>query len=332
MKSPKSQVSSPKSKTKKILFIFFFFMTLDFGLGTLDSLRADPGSSAAQFLKMDVTARAAAMGGTALAGNQDAAAINLNPALLALGPSQQAVLSHSDAPGFYQFHYAAYSARRGNVGLGASATSLEYANLLKTDNAGQITGDFSARDQNITLALAKLFGPNLSAGLSVKNVRQTIDDASGSALALDAGGLFKRGSWQFALGAANWGTPLEFDRESAPLPNNLRTAASYCYAPEGSGDDSPVSSLNAEIGRWRDSGVTWRLGAEHWLAADTPTQETLWFAWRAGYRSEISTASEPLAAFTTGIGIWYESFGLDFAFQPSAGFGNIYQLGARWQW
>ncbi len=171
---------------------------------------------ACQFLKLEVGAEAAALGGAYVAGVDDLSALFWNPA----------GLSHISGSSFYgtytslyagiQHGYVAYGMPLGRSDyLGVSVTYLnsgemEVTTLEYPEGSGEI---FTVSDLAVGLSYSRKLTDRLSVGATVKFVNETIWRESASTFGFDIGSQFDTGIKGVKLGMAitNFSTKFKFD-------------------------------------------------------------------------------------------------------------------------
>ncbi|MBM4165554.1 MAG: PorV/PorQ family protein [Ignavibacteria bacterium] len=271
-----------------------------------------------RFLRNDVGARAAALGGGLLTTADEINAMFYNPATLA-------TLSHSRASFGYNSLLLDVSEGHASYGLdipefgylGAGILFTNYGSFTRTNNSGTQLDEFSALDIAFISGIAtKLehqlpFGGNFFVGGNVKIISSSIADYSSSAFAIDAGLLYqfsnKRTAMAFSI--LNVGTQLSsFINTREPLPLDVKFA--FTHRPER----LPVNlhltffRLNHE-GNISDKLRAFSVGGEFKIGP--------YLRARLGYnnlkRQELKLSSGVgLAGFSLGTGIVYENFTFDF--------------------
>ncbi|MEK7747123.1 MAG: PorV/PorQ family protein [Elusimicrobiota bacterium] len=290
---------------------------------------SEKGTSGAAFLKIGPGARPAAMGEAFSAVEGDVHSLYYNPAGLAAVKGWDMTGMH-DAyfQGMsYDFIAAAVplsrmigrdpSERLGVLGMGIYSLSVgDIERRGRTDASGP-SGTFGAQDMAFALGYAREVRERLSAGGSAKFIRQTLDDKSASAMALDAGAVF-RASERLNL-SAGWrhlGTRPSYGGPADPLPLTLYLGSAFKPRPE--------LGLSLDLAFPRDRGVSYSLGAEF----VRPMSETLAASLRAGY-AERNTDADGLGGVAMGAGLKYKSFDFDFAWVPLGDLGNTFRYSFR---
>ncbi len=163
------------------------------------------GTTAAQFLKIGVDARAAAMGGAFVGIAGDVSSIYWNPAGLGNITGMQVIAVHNQWLADMDFNFLAVGMELPGIGvLGASITYLgvpddKVRTIIQPDGTGEL---FSANDFAVTLALARQLTDKFSLGGNVKYVRQTIWHERAQTFAIDIGALFETPFKGIRLGAS----------------------------------------------------------------------------------------------------------------------------------
>ena len=300
---------------RKILLLVFA------GLASATSLyAAGVGTTAAQFLKIGVGARAVAMGGafSAVADNIDA--IYWNPAGLADQKDKQVKASYIQYFQGINIGFLGYSQPIGK--LGALGVGLNYLTIggieRRTTDVDTAEGTFGANDMALYLSYAdtrfiKL--PGLRLGANLKVLRQTLDDKVAQSFALDVAGLYKTPlkNLTAALGIYNLGTSVKFINDADPLPLNIRLSGAYRLM-----NDALVVALDVDDYIY-DERITESLGLEYSINKALSA--------RAGYKLGMDSQSlGGLAGFSAGFGVNVWSIQLDYAFVPYGELSDTHRI------
>ena len=206
--------------TKRLLSIAVSFILLA-------SQNAFAGSRTGfEFLRTQVGARPAALGGAFLAITGDVHSVYYNPAALTTLGSKQLSFSYLNHFLDFQSGFFAYSFERPGIGrLGVAGHYTSYGEFDRTDEFGNESGTFGAGSFLIMADYATKLSHNLSVGFSLKFIRSSIAELSSSPVAGDVGLLYEVQSQQLAFGVGifNVGSVTSaFMSTKDDLPINLR--------------------------------------------------------------------------------------------------------------
>ncbi|MEK6649955.1 MAG: type IX secretion system protein PorQ [Bacteroidota bacterium] len=283
--------------------------------------------SAFQFLRSDISARIAGMGGAFLSMQNDPNLLFVNPAGLATlsGPQASAAyLDHLMDINGGSFVYASEWDPVGPVAVGV--TYYHYGTFDETDALLNTGGTFSATDLALTVGAALPLSPTMFLGGSVKIVHSSIADYRSSALAADVGFLFTVPEERLAVGVAvlHAGTQLStFNGVRESLPLDVRVGITK--RPE----HLPVY-LNLNLYRLQDPDVPLRdrllqfsAGAEFDLSSSLRL--------RVGYNNQLRKdlrlgTTAGLAGFSGGIGVTVGGYLVDYAFSSYGSIGGLHRF------
>lgn len=214
------------------------------------------GTTAAQFLKIPIGARAVGMGGAYVALVKDVSSFYWNPAgLTKVGTTGAANFSHTQWLADTQLNFAGAVVRAGNLGvIGLSFTSLSMPEMsVRTEFEPEGTGEyFSAMDMALGLSYARTITDRFSFGVSMKYIREQIWHSSASAMAFDLGILFRTDFDWLVLGmsVANFGPKMQYAGKDAFV--------NYDFDPNQWGDNENIFA-NLQTDRW-DLPLMFRFG------------------------------------------------------------------------
>lgn len=284
------------------------------------------GTTAAQFLKIGVDARASSMGGAFAAMTGDLSSMHWNPAGLAQHSGVEAMFVRNRWLADMDYNYFALGFEvRGFGVLGLQVLSLNVPDdLVRTVEEPEGTGElFGAGDLAIGLTYARQLTDRFSLGGSVKFIHENVWHMSGSALAADIGALFVTPFRNIRIGASltNFGSDLQlagrdnrfsddpdptnqgnvefinalYETDHYPLPLNFRVGiASEVYQA-----DNLRVSAGIDAQHPNDNAESINGGAE------VAVNETVFL--RAGYSTLFRTDTEE--GLTLGGGIHYRLWG-----------------------
>jgi len=237
-----------------ILYILFLF-NLPLTAGVFGGL-TKTGTTAAQFLKIPVGARAIGMGGAYVALANDVSSIYWNPAgLVKVGRYGGVNFVHTNWLADTKFDFAAVAIRAGNIGtFGLSFTSLSVPDMkVRTEFEPEGTGElFSAIDMALGVSYARQLTNRFSIGFTSKYIRQQIWHMTASTIAFDIGILFQTDFDWLTLGVSisNFGPKLQYSGKDIFI--------NYDFSPDEWGDNANIFA-NLQTDRW-DLPLLFRFG------------------------------------------------------------------------
>ena len=199
---------------------FFILLLMASILCFANSVRASEfdnlGTSGAQFLKLDVDARAVGLGGANVAVTRGAMALYYNPAGIANMDKQNVAFSYTDWIADIKYNYFAYETPLsgfGNVGVHVAVLTMgdmEKTTLDQPDGTGE---KFGANSWVVGITNAYQLTNRFAFGVTAKYIREKISELSSDAIAFDFGTLYYTGykNLRIAMSTRNFGTDAKFD-------------------------------------------------------------------------------------------------------------------------
>src|SRR4030066_330921 len=146
------------------------------------------GQTTYDFLRVDMSARAAALGGSFVTNNDDVNVLFYNPAgmsFLEKDPVSFPFVKHLMDLNLFSL---AYSTEFENIGrFGTAIKYINYGSFDKADEFGNRIGEFNAGELAFILGYTNEFSENFYYGANAKVIYSSIADESSSAIALDFG-------------------------------------------------------------------------------------------------------------------------------------------------
>jgi len=284
-------------------------LTIIIGIGFLVTVFADSvlangsGTTAANFLKLGVGARAAALGDAFTVIVDDSTSLYWNPAGLA--KMEKGQLSAT-----YNMWFAGIN--QGYLGIGfplsregVAAGGVNYVDMGDfdgRDEAGNPTGTFTASALNYHLGYANRVGEKFMWGISAGGVQDTIDDDTKRTYAANLGLIFKSSeSLSLGLAIQNVGGELGGD----PLPFVAKIGMAYSWK---------SLLLALDIASPTDNDLYYGAGIEWWIMDG--------IALRAGYKTNQDIGE----GFTAGLGFDKGKIRFDYAYVPYGELGDTHKV------
>ncbi len=322
-----------------ILFATFIVST--------SAMYGQAGGAAVPFLLITPDSRASGMGDVGTAVTDDINGVFWNPGGLAfLSNSHQVALSYSkwlpqfNADLFYS--YGTYGQYVDAIG-GTIAGTFIFMNLgefTKTNESGQALGKFRSNEFSLGISYGTEISPDLGAGVQIKYIQSNLAPASvggsgagtGISAAFDIGFLWKPSqlsifganldnTLRLGVNLQNVGPKMTYDKESDPLPTNLRLGVGFKLVEDEFNDLTITAdfmkllvkrdSLGSDpipksfVTAWGTGGIETGIGMEYIYDRIV--------ALRGGYFTEPSSAGAR-EYFTLGAGVKYDVFRVDFSY------------------
>ena len=219
-------------KKHLIIVLIFTLPILSFG-GDFSKV----GTSAAQFLKIGVGARAMGLGGTFTAIASDVSTIYWNPAGITNLKSTSIGFTHTQWFADISHDFAGVTVPISSSDfIAVSATSLstgeqEVTTVAKPEGTGVF---YDVSDLALGLTYARQLTDRFSVGLSLKYVQQRLYNESASSLTLDIGSYLRTGFHDLIIGMAisNFGGTMKLDGTDLITITDNNSDVSGAYNPD----------------------------------------------------------------------------------------------------
>lgn len=174
------------------------------------------GTTAYQFLKLNVGVRGVGMGNALVAGANDASALFWNPGGIGWMENREIALTHVNLPADINYDLAALAWPLGEFGvLGVQAGVLHMDDMIvRTAEKPEGTGEyFTASDIQFGLSFAKMITDRFVFGFTGKYLREELADYVSSNFTVDVGLQYQTGFRSLRLGMVmqNYGPDGTFD-------------------------------------------------------------------------------------------------------------------------
>ncbi|MBI5215849.1 MAG: type IX secretion system protein PorQ [Ignavibacteriae bacterium] len=303
---------------KNILFtfcLFCCFTPLLFAGGTYD------------FLRQDVGARAAALGGNFVSVANDPNIIFYNPAGLATLENNKLSFGYFKHLLDINSGHASYSRNInnfGSVGLGLLYTN--YGEFQMTGEEGQDLGTFNAGDFAAVLGYGAEMENGLQYGVNSKFIFSSIGGYQSTAVAVDLGVRYVVSPQSFILGASvtNIGAQLDpYINTRENLPLNVQVGATIYPEHVPAAISIGFSKMNEQQDNILDRFKTFAVGIEFTASENV----ALRFGYNNEKRRELKLGtSSGLAGFSIGAGFQSELYMIDYAFNSLGKIGSIHRV------
>jgi len=279
------------------------------------------------FLRLDLSARAAALGGSFVSNIDDPNVIFYNPAgekMLTGSPASFSFLKY-----LLDINFASVTYSTDLKDIGRVAFALKYDNYGKftgADEFGNQTGEFSAGDAVIIIGYSNALDKNFYYGINGKFIYTSIADRSSSAFALDFGLNYNLPEKDLSVGFAilNVGSQISayYDtKEKLPLDVTVGVSKAVPHTP---------LRISIDFHRLNDSQSDLE---SHLRAFSIGTEFTLSkvLKLRLGYdnqkRQDLSIGSfAGLAGFSIGMGANVSGYSFDYGFSSFGAIGSLHRI------
>jgi hypothetical protein len=267
------------------------------------------------FLKLGVTSRAVSLGEAVVSTVNDASATFYNPAALFNGSKVNVLFMHNENILGIRTEYLAAKVKFSKIALGFSVNNTSISNIQIREIPGAPIGTFDAQDFALGLSGAYKINDMLQFGITAKFLYEKIYVDNADGYAFDIGGLYTNKKISLGIALANFGSMNNLRNTPTKLPASIRLGGSYLL------DFAKISSgLKIAVDGYKviDGGKFHGNAGAEFVYKD-------FLSIRAGYQSGYDDRN-----LTTGIGLKYKAFNLDYAFVPykySLGNSHTFTLG-----
>lgn len=304
-------------KMKRVFLLIIF----------LSSFSIAGGNSTYEFLRLDISPRASAIGGNFIAMLDD-------PNLLFYNPAGLSTLKNTYASiGFFKhlldinLGYSAYTTKLENFGnIGFGLIYINYGNFNQTDRYGNQLGSFSAGELAIVAGFSKEY-EKIKYGINSKLIYSSIAGARSIAIAFDIGGMYviEEQDLNIALTLNNIGTQINsYISLKENLPFEIKFAISKKLEHLPLRLNIGLNKINEETPKVYDRIKNFTIGGEFNISEN--------FDFRFGYnnerRQEMKIAPTlDLTGFSLGIGIKIQKYKFDYSLTSLGKIGSLHQIG-----
>jgi len=281
-----------------------------------------------EFLRVGLSPRASAMGGSFVAATDDPDVIFYNPAgiyYLKGTPVSFSYVNH-----LLDINLASLSVSKNFEGIGMFGASVQYINygtFPRIDEYANKNGEFGAGEFAFSAAYAGLVDENFVYGANVKFIYSGIAEYSSTAVGLDAGVQYLIPDEYFSVGFAvsNLGTQLSkyvSSNEALPTDVTLGFSKKLLHLPLKFFVD--FHKLNENQTKFFNKLKNFSVGGEFTLSKVLKL--------RAGFDSEKRTELKignyaGLSGFSIGLGITIKEYQFNYAFSSMGEIGALHRIG-----
>jgi long-subunit fatty acid transport protein len=286
---------------------------------SLIAIDPNAGTTGFDFLRITPTAREAALGGAAVGTAPSPMGFWFSPAHALSTESPRAHVGYLNYVAGVHIGSAAYSQPVGtDKGVGFGVVYLNSGTMKRTNERGDELGTFGVSFADLNLSGAMRFGEALAVGIGVQGLYGSIDTFFTMGLAGNVGATYRLPVDGLTAGLAvkNLGLQLKaFQTGRDPLPIDFGLGLGY--------QPNPSLNLALDVHKPIDNRVSVRAGVEGWIAD--------LLALRAGYSSDgidlkSGGGSDILAGLSTGLGVRYRGYELDYCFIPMVSLGMAHRI------
>ena len=280
-----------------------------------------------EFLRVDMSARAAALGGTFVSNHDDPNVIFYNPAginLLSEDPISFSFVKH-----LLDINLASlsYSTEFEDIGrFGGAVKYINYGTFTQADEFGNREGEFGAGEVAFILGYANSLDSNFNYGIDIKYIYSKIADRNSSGLGFDVGLNYFIPEDDFCIGfaAMNIGTQLSSyyeEKEKLPLDISIGVSKKLEHLPLRLSLD--FHKLNADREDFIDRFKAFSVGAEFTLSKVL----RLRFGYDNEKRSDLKIGtSAGIAGFNAGLGALISNYTFDYGFSSMGVIGALHRV------
>ena len=265
------------------------------------------------FMRSLISSRSAALGGSTVASVGDAANVVINPAVIATTES-------SEVHGTFIKHVldinagmATYTTEMAN---GTGALTLGYTNygdFRRSTTDGSSQGSFTASDVSLGFSFAKELDTLIAYGATAKIMHSTLADMRSTAVAVDAGILFRFPAKRTNIGLSilNLGTQLStYDGTADRLPVDVRVGLNHRLRGLPLMINASFNHLADDVENIGDRFSNFSIGGEFFVGKYVLVRVAYDNALRNTSAVSVSTQ---LSGFSAGIGVKASAIHFDYA-------------------
>lgn len=280
------------------------------------------------FLRLDGSARAGALGGSFVSNNDDADVIFYNPAGIELLTGNPASFSFVKHLMDINLATLSYSMEVEDIGrFGAAIKYINYGSFEGADESGARTGEFGANEMALVIGYANQLDENFYYGANAKFIYSGIESRSSTAMAVDLGLHYAipDKNWNFGFAILNLGGQLSSyyeTKEDLPLDVAVGVSKRLENLPLRLSVD--FHKLNEDRDDFVSRFKAFTIGAEFTLSKIMKL--------RFGYDNERRTefkigTTAGIAGFNAGLGVKISDYQFDYGYSSLGLVGGLHRIG-----
>lgn len=265
-------------------------------------------------LRGAISARSAALGGATVALTEDPATVVLNPAVLPTVTDRRVTATFLKHVADINSGMASYQGDiEGTGSFAVTAMFTSYGSFDRADRFGTTTGSFSASDVVFGVSFAREIDTLITWGVTAKYMQSSLDDMAASAIAFDAGVMFRLPQSRTNIGFSilNLGTQLAtYDGTKDRLPVDVRLGVNHRLRGLPLLVNASLNHLADDVARFTDRFLNFSVGGEFYVGK--------YVRLRLGYDnstrnlSGVNVATQ-LTGVSGGLGVRLATFDIDYA-------------------
>jgi len=303
----------------KVIFLslsLIFFGNLTYSQNTFD------------FLRLDGSARAGALGGSFVSNNDDADVIFYNPAGIELLTGNPASFSFVKHLMDINLATLSYSTEVEDIGrFGAAIKYINYGTFEGSDEFGARTGEFGVNEMALVIGYANQLDENFYYGANAKFIYSGIESRSSTAMAVDLGLHYTipDKNWNFGFAVLNLGGQLsKYYNTSEDLPLDVAVGVSKRLENLPLRLSVDFHKLNKDRDNFVGRFKAFTVGAEFTLSKVMKL--------RFGYDNERRTefkigTTAGIAGFNAGLGVKVSDYQFDYGYSSLGLVGGLHRIG-----
>lgn len=285
------------------------------------------GQNTYEFLRMNMSARAAALGGSFVSDNDDPNVIFYNPAGLSYLTKNPVSFSFVKHLVDINLASLAYSTNLKSIGrIGVAVQYINYGTFIAADEMGNKTGRYKAGEVAFIGGYSNMLAPEFSYGVNIKFIYSSIADRTSTAFAFDVGLHYSIPSDQVEIGFAilNMGSQITAyysTKEDLPLDIVMGVSKRLQHLPLDLFLD--FHELNRRTGNFFSKFNAFSIGAEFRLSKAL----RLRFGYNNERRNELRIGTfAGLAGFDVGLGVVISGYRFDYGYSSLGLIGALNRI------